>query len=195
MATTEYDEDPIQTLLDRIRKAADGDRVAVRRVFEKTGEDSFATALVVVSLVMVTPLSGIPTAPTLGAILIFTISLQWMVGRTHLWLPEWIMRREVKSERVHDALEWLEKPARFIDRNTRCRLSALTHRPLGGIALLVILAVVTTWPFLEVLPFFTTVCAVGVSLLAFGLMTKDGLWLVLGYLFIATLVGIAIFVI
>ena len=187
MATDDERENPLQTVLDRIRAAASGSRVSVREVFASTGENSFGTALLVVSLVMVSPLSGIPTLPTIGALLIALIAVQWMAARDHLWLPDWIMRKSVDAEKVRTALSWLDRPARLIDRIARPRLSALTHRPLGALPLIVILCVVATWPLLELLPFFTTICAVGVALLAFGLTVKDGLFVLAGFLYIAAL--------
>lgn len=185
-------ETPLADLLARLRSASDGDSTSIRELVYSAGENSFGTALLIVSLVMVTPLSGIPTFPTLGAILISLIAVQWMADRHHLWLPDWIMRRTVDSGRVRRALGWLDRPARWVDRITRKRLTALTHRPLGGLPLIVVLAVVLTWPFLELLPFFTTVTAVGVALLAFALTVKDGLFVLLGYLYIGALAALAV---
>lgn len=185
--TADTASEPIQTVIARLRDAAKGDTVSARDVFETAGQDSFATALLIVALIMVTPLSGIPTLPTLGAILIATIAVQWLVGRRHLWLPDWILRKSVDAARMRTALDWLDRPAAFVDRHTRSRLRAVAKAPLSGIALITILAIVATWPFLELLPFFTTICAVGVSLIAFGLMTQDGLWVLAGYAFFALL--------
>lgn len=178
-------EDPLQTLLARLRGAAEGSEVSVQDLVESTGENSFATLLFVVALIMVTPLSGIPTAPTIGAVIIALIVGQWALGRDHLWLPGWIARREVSSKKFCKGLEWARKPAAFIDRHTRSRLTPLARRPLKVIPLAAILLIVATWPFLEILPFFTTLCAVAVALLAFGLMVKDGLYILAGFAYVA----------
>ena len=181
------EEDPLQSLLARLRGAAKGRNVSVQDLVESTGEHSFATLLFVVSLIMVTPLSGIPTAPTIGAVIIALIVGQWALGRDHLWLPGWIARREVSSEKFCKGLEWAGKPAAFIDRHTRARLTPLARRPLKVLPLAAILLIVATWPFLEILPFFTTLCAVAVALFAFGLMVKDGLYVLAGYAYVAVL--------
>ena len=115
-----------------------------------------------------------------------------MAARDHLWLPDWIMRKSVDAERVRSALTWLDRPARLIDRVAQPRFSALTHRPLGALPLLVIICVVATWPILELLPFFTTICAIGVALLAFGLTVKDGLFIIAGWLYLSALAVAAI---
>ena len=178
-------EDPLQTLLGRLRHAAKGSVVSVQDLVETTGENSFATLLFVVSLIMVTPLSGIPGAPTIGAVIIALIVGQWALGRNHLWLPGWISRREVSCERFCKGLDWAKKPAAFIDRRTRARLTPLARRPLKVLPLAAILLIVATWPFLEILPFFTTLCAVAVALFAFGLMVRDGLYVLAGFAYVA----------
>ena len=184
------DDAPLGSVLDRIRQAAEGDSVTVREVLQKVGENSFATALLTVALVTVTPLSGIPTVPTISAIVISVIVLQWMLGREHLWVPDWILRRSVASSRVRSAVDWLDRPAAFIDRHTKPRFHLLTQPPFSILALMIVLMVVATWPFLELLPLFTTVCAVGVALVAFSLMTEDGLWMIAGLCYWLTLAGI-----
>ena len=53
--------------------------------------------------------------------------------------------------------------------------------------MLTIMATVLPWPILEPLPMVTSIGATAVSLLAIGLVTRDGLFIVLGYTFIAAL--------
>ena len=38
------------------------------------------------ALILVSPLSGIPGAPSIGALIIVTVVVQALVGRQHLWL-------------------------------------------------------------------------------------------------------------
>lgn len=182
-------DDPLRDVLSRLRAAPNGDAVSVQNIVARIGDNSFATALLIVSLIMVTPLSGIPGAPTTGAALIFLIVGQWIAGRKHLWLPDFLMRRSIDRDRFERGLRWLDRPAGFIDRHTRPRLKLLSHRPLRWVPQTAILLIVATWPFLELLPFFTTVCAVGVALLAFGLMTFDGLWVLAGYIWVGGLLA------
>jgi hypothetical protein len=52
---------------------------------------------------------------------------------------------------------------------------------MDRIALLAVMVVAATWPFLEILPMFTSVSATGVALIAFALMVRDGYVLIGGY--------------
>lgn len=185
-------DDPLKGVLSRVRSAGEGEKISVGEILRAVGDGSFATALLVVSLVMVTPLSGIPTLPTIGALIIALIVVQWLVGRSHLWLPDWVMRRRIERARFDRGLSWLDKPAAFLDRHTQPRLTLLSHRPFRWLPQLAILGIVATWPFLELLPFFTTICAVGVALLAFGLMTFDGVWVLAGYVWVGALAAGAV---
>lgn len=185
------DSTSLSEVLSAIRKAAKNESLSVRDVLMEIGDRSFATALLVPALILVSPVSGIPGTPTIGALIVILIVAQWIFGRDHLWLPGFIMERRVKSDRMRRALAWFDRPAAFIDRHTYPRFVMLTTGPLAVIPLLTVLAIAATWPLLELLPFVTTIGAFAVSLFAFGLMTKDGAYVVLGYLFVGGLAALA----
>jgi len=185
------DNPSLTSVLSAIRRAAREDSLSVGDVLSEIGDRSFATALLVPALILVSPVSGIPGTPTIGALIVILIVAQWIVGRDHLWLPGFIMRRRVGSDRMRRALAWFDRPAAFIDRNTYSRLTVLTSGPLSVVPLLTVLAIAATWPLLEFLPFVTTIGAFAVSLFAFGLMTKDGAYVLLGYAFVGGLAMIA----
>ena len=182
----------LAAVLAAIRQAARGETLCVRDIFEEIGERSFATALLIPALLLVSPLSGIPGTPTIGGLVVILIVVQWIAGRDHLWLPDVLMRRRLKASRVLTALDWLDRPAGLFDRTAAARLSFLTRGPFALAALLTILLIAASWPFLELLPFVTSIGAFAVSLFAFGLMTRDGLWVGAGFLLVgglATLVS------
>ena len=178
-------------VLAALRLAAHGDDLSVQDMLTEIGDRSFATALLVPALILVSPISGIPGTPTIGAIIVILIVAQWIAGRDHLWLPDFVTRRRVSSVRMRRALTWFDRPAAFLDRHTAPRLSLLTTGPLAVLPLLTVLAIAATWPLLELLPFVTTLGAFAVSLFAFGLMTRDGAYVVLGYLFVGGLAALA----
>ncbi|MEE4382194.1 MAG: exopolysaccharide biosynthesis protein, partial [Pseudomonadales bacterium] len=78
-------------LLDQLRAAveADGAEVSVGELMEAVGRRSFAPVLLLVGLLLVSPLSGIPSFPTLMALLVCLVSVQMLLGRRHFWLPRW----------------------------------------------------------------------------------------------------------
>lgn len=175
----------LSALIDTLLPQDGAQKVYVRDVMHRIGDGSFAPALLVVALVLVSPVSAIPGMPTLGGLIILLIALQWVAGRHHLWLPDVFMRRGIAAARMDQAVGFLRGPAAWIDRHSRRRLRILTRQPFRLMALLVIIATAATWPFLELLPMFTSVSAFAVSLFAIGLMTRDGAFIVAGYAFVA----------
>lgn len=178
-------------VLAALRRAARGEEISIQDMLNEIGDRSFASALLVPALILVSPISGIPGAPTIGAVIVILIVSQWIVGRDHLWLPGFVTRRSVSSERLCKALDWFDGPAAFLDRHATARLTVLTSGPLTLLPLLTVLAIAATWPLLELLPFVTTIGAFAVSLFAFGLMTRDGAYIVLGYAFVGALMALA----
>ncbi len=68
------------------------------------------------------PLVGdIPRVPTSIGLVVIIISCQMVIGRTHFWLPPFLLKRSVSSSRLRKALSWLQRPARFVDRLIRPR--------------------------------------------------------------------------
>jgi hypothetical protein len=181
----------LTSVLAALRRAAREDDLSVQDMLAEIGDRSFATALLVPALILVSPVSGIPGAPTLGAIVVILIVGQWIAGRDHLWLPGFVVRRRVSSVRFRAALAWFDGPAAFLDRHTVPRLTLLTTGPLALLPLLAVVVIAATWPLLELLPFVTTVGAFAVSLFAFGLMTRDGAYVVAGFAFLAGLGALA----
>lgn len=64
----------------------------------------------------------------------------------------------------------------------------LTQWPISSLAYVVIIVIALTWPPLSFVPFSTTLSAVGMSLLAAGQTLKDGIFVLLGYAYLALLV-------
>jgi hypothetical protein len=180
----------LSDVIDAIRRAGDGEEMSVGDILGEIGDRSFATALLVPALILVSPVSGIPGVPTIGAIIVILIAGQWILRRRHLWLPDFVLRRAVSSDRMHKALDWFDRPAAFVDRHSHPRLRVLTTGPMRMVTLAAILLIAAAWPPLELLPLATSVGAFAVALLAFGLMTRDGLYVVGGYAFVGVAVAI-----
>jgi hypothetical protein len=61
--------------------------------------------------------------PTLMAILVASIAAQLLFRRQAFWLPQWLLERSASSSRVIKAVEGSRRPARFVDRLLRPRLT------------------------------------------------------------------------
>lgn len=171
-------------------RAENGPKVSVDEIFDEIGHASFAPAVLVPALILVSPISGIPGLPTIGATIIFLFAVQALVGADHLWLPKFIRRQKVSSEKVAKAVEWLQRPANWIDRRTEKRISILARPPWNRLAYLAMGLLAIVIPFLELLPMVTSVACTAISLMALGLMVRDGLLVLLGYVSIGGFIAL-----
>ncbi|WP_109465484.1 exopolysaccharide biosynthesis protein [Albibacillus kandeliae] len=177
-------------LLDILEEAPDGKKVTVAEMLRHIGDRSFTPLILAISVIVVSPISGIPTVPTFSALLLLTIGVQGLARRDHLWLPGFLMRRQIPAERLHGAINWLRKPCAWIDRHSRPRLRILTEGAPRVFAFAVCTFLPLVWPPLELLPMFTSVGAFAIALIAFGLLTHDGLYTLLGYSVIGAGAGV-----
>ena len=165
----------LQQLLDRLDRAATGDRVDVECMMQAVGRSSFGALLLLGGLVTLSPLDIIPGIPTLIALAVLIVCVQLLSSRRHFWLPAWLLRRSIATQRFRRALTWLQKPARFGDRLVRPRLTALTTDAATKVIALGCIVVALAMPVMEVVPFSANLA--GIALTAFGLavIAHDGL--------------------
>lgn len=177
MHATEETTDNLESLLDKLQTAAReaGETLSAGELIEAVGRRSFGPVLLISGLLGMTPVSAIPTAPTILAIINILIAGQLLVGRDSIWLPRWLSKLSVDSGKVEKAVEVARKPARFVDKLVRPRLRVFT----GGVAdrfvaaACVIVAMAT--PPLELLPFMTFFPAFSITIFGLALISRDGL--------------------
>ncbi|WP_342344682.1 exopolysaccharide biosynthesis protein [Vannielia litorea] len=176
-------------MLDALDELTSAETVSIGDLLEEVGPRAFAPLILIPALILVTPISGIPGLPTVGAVLIGLVIVQKLIGRRHLWLPGWLTRRNVKGQKLGEAVDWMRKPCRWIDAHSRKRLSPLVSRPANLVTAFVITLICLIIPFLELLPMVTSLFAVVISLFAIGLLLRDGLYTLFGYLWIGVAAG------
>lgn len=153
-----------------------GGSVTLDEILEAVGRRSFGPLLLLAGLVVLAPLVGdIPTVPTIMAVLVLLVAVQLLLRRDEFWLPDWLLRRSVERKKVRKAVLWLRRPAGWVDRVLRPRLTALTG-DTGAVAVAVsCILIALAMPPMEFVPFSANVA--GAALTAFGLslITRDGL--------------------
>ncbi|GGF61186.1 exopolysaccharide biosynthesis protein ExoD [Paracoccus acridae] len=183
------DEETVQPLLDAAGAASDGKKTSVGQIVESLGENSLTPNLIFVALAVVSPLSGIPLFSSVCGIAIALISGQMLVGRDHIWLPGFVMSRQIDSDKLDRALKIMRRPARWLDRVARPRLAFLVHGPLRKLTQALCMVCGLAMPFLELVPFTSSILGTVVSLLAFGMLARDGLFTLLGFAILLSLGG------
>ena len=179
-ADTRSRKQSLDVLVDTVIDSASDDSVTIRTVLRAVGDASFAPVLLLPALAVATPLSGVPLFSALMGMIIFLISVQMILRRDHLWLPRWLLDRAVTSSIVRSAFSSLKPFAGWLDRRTQPRYGLLFHRPLILVPQAICMISGAVMPLLEFVPFSSSIVGAGVALLAFGLTSRDGLFLLIG---------------
>jgi hypothetical protein len=178
----------LTALLAAIRPRPEEQALSLGDILSRIGQRSFAASLLVLALLMVSPLSAIPFLPSVVAIIIVMIAGQAVLGRHHLWLPSFVMRREISAHKLRRALDGLGRAAAWIDARRSGRWVVLTQQPIASLAYLMMMVIALTWPPLSFVPFSATLGAIGLAMLAAGQTLRDGIFVMFGYGYLGLLV-------
>ncbi|WP_420024572.1 exopolysaccharide biosynthesis protein (plasmid) [Cereibacter azotoformans] len=164
----------LSDVLDELEGAVHDEDIAVQEIIERLGDRSFASLMLVFSLISTSPASAIPGITAFVAVVVFILTVQMILGRKSVWLPGFITRRRISSRMLCKGISWLRKPLRFIERFIGKRLAFLVHRPWLFLPLACILVLTLVMPFMEVIPASGSIASAAIALFAAGLLTRDG---------------------
>lgn len=166
-------------ILRRLIRDWPGDRISLQDLTAVMGERAFGALILLFALPNCLPL-GIPgLSAVLGAPIVpFAIGL--MLGQRSPWLPTFLGRRSFRKTdfmRVFDrALPWLERAERLLRPRMTFMVDGRAERVMGF--LILILSVVLVLP----IPFGNNPPAIAITVIALGLIERDGLTVIVGYL-------------
>jgi hypothetical protein len=172
----------LEELLDQMEEAAlDEDQVTIEKMLEGIGRRSFGPLILLPGLLLLSPLSGIPTMPSMIGLMSLLFSGQLLVGREYFWLPQWMLRRKMSHDTFERTILLVRRPARFLDRWTRERLCVLTSPAGIYIAAACCAGIALTMPTMELVPFLSLSAAAALSIFGLALIARDGLLMLLAY--------------
>lgn len=153
------------------------ENITVRAMVHAFGERAFGFLTLVFALICIIPLP-IPGIHMILSIPLFYLSAQQMIGRREVWLPNKILDYKIPRKAFEDmslkAIPWIIK----IENISKPRLEFLTTRwwfCFFGAVVFYITA------FLSIpLPLTNLVPAIGIALMALGLLNRDGITLLIG---------------
>lgn len=172
----------LQQLLERLDAAAistEPKQVSIAVMMEAIGDRSFGPLLLFGGLILASPLSGIPGMPTTMSLFVLLIALQLLIHKHHFWLPEWLLRRSISASKLHKATKAVRRPASFIDRCTRPRLTFFAGTISAHLIAFICVLVALGTPAMEVVPFSATLAGAALSIFGLSLIARDGLLVLL----------------
>lgn len=164
----------LSDVLDRLESSARGESITVQEVVERLGHKSFAALMLIFALISTSPASAIPGITATVAVIVCILVVQMILGRECVWLPQFISRRRMSTEKLCKGIGWLRRPVSFVERFLNARLTFLLHRPWLYLPLVLILVLTLLMPFMEVIPTSGPIASAAIAFFAAGLLTRDG---------------------
>jgi hypothetical protein len=181
--------DTLCELLDAVEKEAEASgSMSFGQVQDMAGRRSYGPLLLLPGLVAVSPLSGVPTVPSIIGLIVAIVSAQLLAGRMRVWLPARLRDASLDRGKVSRGLRFARPVARVVDRIVHRRLPALTGSLSLRIAAAACLLVGATMPPLEILPFLATSAGLVITLYGLALTVHDGVLVVAAHALVLGLV-------
>lgn len=166
-------------LIDRIAERCDnGEGISVGTIQEVAGKRFAGPLLFFPAMIVVSPLSLVPTLPTMVAITVVLIAVQLLAGRRTIWLPRKFREAKLSAERVQKVISFMRPGVRWVDKVIKPRLAWLVDSVGVRLASMVCILVAVTMPPLEFFPGASTMAGVIMATLGLAITVRDGALLV-----------------
>ena len=177
----EQGHDCLEQVIDQIAGLGDGQpEVKVEEIKQAVGQRSFGLFLFVPAILEISPVGGIPGLPTLLALIVILFALQLLFGRRDFWIPGFIARRSVQSDKLKKGLDKVRPVVRWLDKISRRRLSWASGNGFLKVIAATCIVLAASVPPLELLPFASTAPFSAICLFGLGITTRDGALILLG---------------
>ncbi len=194
---SDTDGPTLSGVLDQMEHLSGGaDRqITVEEIINCLGKHSFASTILAFSLISTSPASGIPGVTAFVGLVVMFLVVQMIFGRDSLWLPGFIMRRDIAAKKLREGVRWLRRPVAFVDRFLHERTTFLLHRPWIYLPLIMVLLLTMFMPFMEVVPTSGSIASAMIAIFAAGYLMRDGKVVILSMVLMSLLpVGVAWFI-
>jgi hypothetical protein len=150
--------------------------LTIREIRDSMDERGFGLLILILAIPCLVPaLYGVPQVIGVPILL---LALQILFGREEPWLPETILKRRVSKAWLDRMADFAANRMRWFEQLSRPRLTLLACGPGERVAaVMMVVATVTI-----IIPFTNTVPSVALTLMAVGLIERDGVFVGLGEL-------------
>jgi hypothetical protein len=176
MGPAKVQHDRTSDIVARVAAQNQAEHITVGQLLEALSDRSFGVIIILFAL----PNAIVPIAWVLGTpILLFAVQL--MLGWQKPWLPQFMSRQQISRDTFNKIADYVVRYLRIMERYLKPRWNFLTtdvaERLIGLWMAFLVLVLLVPVPFGNALPAF------GISIIAAGLIEKDGLAILVGSLF------------
>jgi hypothetical protein len=179
-------------LLENVVVVYRSDTITVGEIKNSLHERGFGVLLAIAALPLCLPVPVPPGYTTLFSIPLFIFSIQMIIGMQAPWLPAWIEKKEIKrtslEKMVIKANPWLKK----IEKRLQPRLTYISvhtwERIIGIFAFVFAVSISLPIPLTNFPPGW------GILIMSLGLLSKDGITILIGMIVGTIGVGITMII-
>ncbi len=170
----------ISQTLQTLQTQLTGERVTVADILEGLHERGFGFVLLIFALPMAMPLPVPPGVNILLASPLVLLTAQQALGRHVIWVPEGVKSKNVSRETffgfLNKAIPLLQKVEILVKPRLEFITRGVFSHMIGVLGL--VMALTTAIP----VPLTNTVPCIGISIMAIGVLSRDGLAVIGGAL-------------
>lgn len=176
----------LRTLMQSLCAETDGETVSVADLLNAVGRRSYGPVILLLGFIAISPLTLIPGANVLVALVTLIFAAQMVFGRAYPWLPKKALEFSFPRKYLVQGVAAAEGYAGMLDRFVKPRLTFLTRSPFVQIvALACVAAALVTIP-LSFVPLGPVLPSLTILLFGLAITARDGFLLILAG---ASLVG------
>ncbi|MEL6244420.1 MAG: exopolysaccharide biosynthesis protein [Pseudomonadota bacterium] len=164
----------LQTLLQELCANTTGDTVSVQDLLTAVGRRSHGPVLLLLGFIAISPLTIIPGANWLVALVTLIFAIQIVIGLKSPWLPKEALEFSFPRKYLVQGVDQGAKYAAMVDALVKPRLTFLTATPFLQIAALACVgAALITFP-LGLVPFGPLLPGLTIVLFGLAITARDG---------------------
>lgn len=176
----------LSDLVEKISQRVTTDSgISLNAVQDIAGQRIVGPLLFFPAMLVVSPLSLVPTLPTTIAVIVVLVAIQSIFTGGSIWLPAKLRDATLSQARAEQALKFMRPVAKWLDKVSRPRLQWLATGLGAKVAAAVCVLVAMTMPPLEFLPGASTAAGAIIATFGLSLTTEDGLLLLVALLVVA----------
>ncbi len=167
----------LSELLTDLRDHVTEENVSVATIQEAFHERGFGFFLFLLGLPAAVPIPAMGMH-TVISIPMLLLTFQQMMGFHKIWMPDIIRKRTIKRETLVNIIDHCLPWAHKLEKVTKPRMGYITHGYFSN--LIGLLGFIQVACIAVPLPLTNTVPAIGIILMSAGVLTRDGLAVLLG---------------
>ena len=169
----------LHSLLRSLCNKTEGETVSIRDLLNAVGRRSYGPVLLLLGFIAISPLSLIPGANSLVAVLTLIFAVQMVFGRAFPWIPKRALDFNFPRKHLISGVAALDKHAHTIDHLLHPRLTFLTRPPfVQFVAMACVAAALVTIP-LSFVPLGPLLPSITILLFGLAITARDGFLLIL----------------